>query len=142
MAPTPQNQSTSPTPANMSIVEDDENSMELLQQAQTTDPAFLYHAIAQRLKIATSTALELESKQHNDYKKGVNSHQLEKTKTKYGKLDRLVIGKEELDSVPLQLRKQYCDRKLITESVPVEIIWLNADSELAYGRLISVNNAI
>ena len=104
-APTPQIQSTSPTPADVSIEEDNENSIELLHQAQSTDPAFLYNAIAQRLKIATSTALELESKRHEDFKKSIDHHQLEKTKTKYGKLDRLVIGKKELDAVPLQLRK-------------------------------------
>lgn len=65
-----------------------------------------------------------------------------KAETKYGKLNRLLIKSKEISELPPYLREQYCHKKLISESVPIEILQLGADAEQAYGRLISVNNGI
>ena len=65
-----------------------------------------------------------------------------KAETKYGKLNRLLIKPKEINDLPPYLRDQYCNKKMIAESVPIEILQLGADAEQAYGRLIGVNNGI
>jgi hypothetical protein len=64
----------------------------------------------------------------------------QKASNKHGMLNRLNIDKEKYEKMHKGIQDQYIGRQILNECTPVEIRKIAAESDLAFSKLMEINN--